>query len=154
MNPETWLHQLVHNITMYHLYILIRDIDEDRQPEYLKCYAKVIEPSVIEFLQFLDSYKIIEVTQFKDCDYKEGYKVLQRELKNLGEHIPPLINSYMNLSPSMKMFGTAINTEFGKVEESGILVHIPDIYPEKIERYIAPLVAWAQKIRVKWWRRK
>ena len=91
---------------------------------------------------------------FKDCDYKEGYKVLQRELKNLGEHIPPLINSYMNLSPSMKMFGTAINTEFGKVEESGILVHIPDIYPEKIERYIAPLVAWAQKIRVKWWRRK
>ena len=65
MNPETWLHQFVHNITMYHLYILIRDIEEDRQPEYLKCYAKIIEPSVIEFLQFLDSYKITEVTQIK-----------------------------------------------------------------------------------------
>ncbi len=90
---------------------------------------------------------------FKGLDYKEGYKVLQKELKSFGEHIPPLINSYMNLSPSMKMFGTAVNTEFGQVEESGILVHIPDIYPEKIERYISPLRAWAQKIRVKWWRK-
>ncbi len=89
---------------------------------------------------------------FKGLDYKESYKILQRELKSFGEHIPPLINSYMNLSPSMKMFGTAINEEFGQVEESGILVHIPDIYPEKIERYISPLRAWAQKIRVKWWR--
>ena len=91
---------------------------------------------------------------FNGLDYKEGYKTLQKELKNFGEHIPPLINSYMNLSPSMKMFGTAINTEFGQVEESGILVHIPDIYPEKIERYIGPLKAWAQKMRVKWWRKK
>ncbi len=89
---------------------------------------------------------------FKGLDYKESYKILQRELKSFGEHIPPLINSYMNLSPSMKMFGTAINEEFGQVEESGILVHIPDIYPEKIERYISPLRAWAQKIRVKWWK--
>ena len=46
---------------------------------------------------------------FVDKEYKEGYKVLQKEIKNHGEHIPPLINSYMNLSPSMKVFGTAIN---------------------------------------------
>ena len=90
---------------------------------------------------------------FKDLDYKEAYKVLQRELKNLGEHIPPLINSYMNLSPSMKMFGTAVNEGFGDVEESGIIINIGDIYPEKIERYITPLRSWAQKIRVKWWSR-
>ena len=30
---------------------------------------------------------------FKGLDYKEGYRVLQKELKNNGEHIPPLINS-------------------------------------------------------------
>ena len=91
------------------------------------------------------------VELFKDLDYKGAYKVLQRELKNLGEHVPPLINSYMNLSPSMRMFGTAVNEGFGDVEESGIMINIEDIYPEKIERYITPLKNWAQKMRVKWW---
>jgi len=85
-------------------------------------------------------------------DYKEGYKVLQKEIKNNGEHIPPLINSYMNLSPSMKVFGTAINHGFGGVEETGILVSIQDIYPEKIDRYITPLREWVHRIRVKWWK--
>ncbi|MBR4883208.1 MAG: GNAT family N-acetyltransferase [Bacteroidales bacterium] len=91
--------------------------------------------------------------EHNDLQYKDAYKVLQKQLKEHGEHIPPLINSYMNLSPTMKMFGTAINTEFGEVEESGILVHIPDIYPEKIERHISPLKAWLQKIHIRWWRR-
>lgn len=91
---------------------------------------------------------------FAGLEYKDAYKVLQKELKSLGEHIPPLINSYMNLSSTMKMFGTAVNVEFGEVEESGILVSINDIHPEKIERYITPLVTWAQKMRIKWWRKK
>lgn len=99
----------------------------------------------------IDNPYFIEL--FKDLDFKEGYKVLQKEIKNNGEHIPPLINSYMNLSPSMKVFGTAINHGFGGVEETGILVKIPDIYPEKIERYIMPLRRWAYRLRVKWWRR-
>lgn len=94
------------------------------------------------------------VELFKDLPYKEGYKVLQKEIKNNGEHIPPLINSYMNLSPSMKVFGTAINQGFGGVEETGILINISDIYQEKIERYIAPLKLWAHKMRTKWWRKK
>ena len=64
------------------------------------------------------------VELFKDLDYKEGYKILQRELKSRGEHIPPLINSYMNLSPTMKVFGTSINGGFGGVEETGILIKI------------------------------
>ena len=93
------------------------------------------------------------VELFKGLDYKEGYRVLQKEIKNNGEHIPPLINSYMNLSPSMKVFGTAINHGFGGVEETGILVSIPDIYPEKIERYITPIREWVHRIRLKWWRK-
>ena len=93
------------------------------------------------------------VELFKGLEFKEGYKVLRKEIKNNGEHIPPLINSYMNLSPSMKVFGTAINHGFGGVEETGILVNIPDIYPEKIERYITPLRSWAHRIRVKWWKK-
>jgi hypothetical protein len=68
--------------------------------------------------------------------YKEGHKVLNGYVREKGENIPPLINTYMNLSSSMKTFGTALNDEFGEVEETGILVTIADIYEEKKSRHI------------------
>ena len=73
---------------------------------------------------------------FKDLDYKEAFKVLNTNVRALGENIPPLVNIYMNLSPTMKTFGTALNKSFGEVEETGILVTIDDIYPAKKERHI------------------
>lgn len=88
---------------------------------------------------------------FSADNYKESYKALSKEVRNLGENIPPLINSYMNISPSMKVFGTAINKHFGGVEETGILVNISDIYPEKIERHISPLIQFAARLSPKWW---
>jgi hypothetical protein len=54
----------------------------------------------------------------------------------MGNNIPPLVNAYMSLSPTMKMFGTAINDEFGNVEESGILLTVDEIFPEKKQRHI------------------
>jgi len=68
--------------------------------------------------------------------YKENYKVLSQEVRNLKENVPPLINAYMNLSPTMKVFGTAINDEFGGVEETGIIITIEDIYQIKKERHL------------------
>ncbi len=91
---------------------------------------------------------------FENLDYKEGFKRLKKELENNGEHIPPLINSYMNLSPSMKIFESSINKGFGGVEETGLLINIADIYPDKIERHVAPMMEWAKKIKPKWWRKK
>ncbi|MEF9930967.1 MAG: GNAT family N-acyltransferase [Bacteroidales bacterium] len=119
--------------------------------KYFSDPNKLITP-VIPLECDVDNPYFIEL--FKDLPYKEGYKVLQKEIKNNGEHIPPLINSYMNLSPSMKVFGTAINEGFGGVEETGILINISDIYEEKIERYITPLKIWAHKVRIKWWKKK
>jgi len=57
-------------------------------------------------------------------------------VREKGEFIPPLVNIYMNLSATMKTFGTAVNPEFGNVEETGILVTISDIYIEKKERHM------------------
>ncbi|MDR2361945.1 MAG: GNAT family N-acetyltransferase [Prevotellaceae bacterium] len=88
---------------------------------------------------------------FTGSNYKEDYRILSKEVRGLGENIPPLINSYMNLSPSMRVFGTAINEGFGSVEETGILIKISDIYAEKIERYTAPLRRMAQRLKVRWW---
>ncbi|MBL4593104.1 MAG: GNAT family N-acetyltransferase [Flavobacteriales bacterium] len=71
-----------------------------------------------------------------DKNFDDGLKALNGFLKEHGERIPPLINTYMKLSPTMKTFGTAINSEFGGVEETGILVTTADIYPEKTERHL------------------
>ena len=73
---------------------------------------------------------------FVGGSYKEDYKILNQTVRECGYNIPPLVNAYMNLSPSMKMFGTAINDEFGDVEESGILITIDDIFDEKKQRHI------------------
>ena len=89
---------------------------------------------------------------FNTGSYKEDYKVLSSEIRAVGENIPPLINSYMNLSPSMRVFGTAVNDHFGGVEETGILVSIKDIYPEKTDRHIAPIRQWTHRLRSRWWR--
>ncbi len=74
--------------------------------------------------------------QLKGLDFKDGFKVLNSAVKENGEFIPPLVNIYMNLSPTMKTFGTAVNPEFGNVEETGILVTIADIYADKKERHM------------------
>ncbi|MCX6188110.1 MAG: GNAT family N-acetyltransferase [Bacteroidetes bacterium] len=73
---------------------------------------------------------------FSGMEFADAYKVLNQSVRNLGENIPPLMNIYMNLSSTMKVFGTAINPHFGGVEETGILVAIDDIYPHKKERHI------------------
>ncbi len=69
-------------------------------------------------------------------NYENDYKILSKKVRELGENIPPLINSYMNLSPTMKVFGTTNNKYFGNVEETAIMIKIGDIYNKKKERHI------------------
>jgi len=42
----------------------------------------------------------------------------------------------MNLTSTMKSFGTSANESFGEVEETAILVRISDIYSEKKDRHL------------------
>jgi hypothetical protein len=71
-------------------------------------------------------------------NYDDDYKTLVRKVRNLGENIPPLVNSYMNLSRTMKVFGTSLNSHFGNVFETGILLTISQLIPEKRDRYVFP----------------
>ena len=81
-----------------------------------------------------------DIEEFKEnlvgLDYKQGHKLLNNFVRDRGENIPPLINNYMSLSPTMRSFGTVLNQYFGEVEETMILVKIEDIYAEKKSRYI------------------
>jgi hypothetical protein len=73
---------------------------------------------------------------FNGGNYGADYKLLIQTLRELNEHIPPLVNAYMNLTSTMRTFGTAVNDSFGDVEETGILVTIGDIYDNKKERHL------------------
>jgi hypothetical protein len=73
---------------------------------------------------------------FTCADYNTDYKRLQQFVRSHSESIPPLVNAYMNLSSTMKFFGTAINANFGDVEESGIMIKISDIYGAKKDRHL------------------
>ncbi len=75
-------------------------------------------------------------TVFNGANYNEDYKILVQSVRQYGENVPPLINAYMNLSPSMKTFGTVNNEKFGNVLETGIIVTIDDIYGVKRDRHI------------------
>ena len=84
----------------------------------------------------------------KDEDFKSDYRNLKDAVRKLGTNIPPLVNSYMNSSPSMKMLGTAINDEFSDVEETGIMICFNEMYPEKRDRHTAALLGeWARRVR-------
>lgn len=69
-------------------------------------------------------------------NFKKDYRILNKEIRKMGYNIPPLVNAYMNLSPTMKLFGTAINYGFGEVEETGILIAVNEILEEKRMRHI------------------
>lgn len=68
--------------------------------------------------------------------FSEDFKILNKKVREFGVNIPPLINIYMGLTPTMKSFGTSANIDFGPVEETGIMITISDIYESKKERHI------------------
>jgi len=73
---------------------------------------------------------------FAGKTFRDDYLVLNREIRRMGYNIPPLVNAYMGLSPTMKLFGTAINYGFGDVEETGILIAVDEILEDKRKRHI------------------
>jgi len=72
---------------------------------------------------------------FKGRNYKEDYQTLVHSVREMGSSVPPLINAYMKLSPTMRTFGTAMTHGFGDVDETGIIIKLRDIYPDKRLRY-------------------
>ena len=74
--------------------------------------------------------------KFVNNNFAEDYLRLNQMVRNEGFNIPPLVHAYMCLSPTMRMFGTAVNDEFGNVEESGIMISVGEITKEKIGRHV------------------
>lgn len=121
-------------VTMYtHFDTLARDMILFFLTKYFPDNEKLIYPTKPLLLE--TSEKVLD-NIFSGCNYEEDYKTLIQKVRKLGENVPPLINAYMNLSSTMKSFGTAVNDHFGEVEETGILITVDDIFPIKKERHL------------------
>jgi hypothetical protein len=121
-------------VTMYqHFHNEARNLIQYFFKKYFRDRENLVYPKKpVEF-----GYDEMEMQSvFTGSDYKENYRILVQKVRQFGENIPPLINAYMNLSPSMKSFGTAVNETFGNVLETGIIVTIKDIYQVKYDRHI------------------
>lgn len=121
-------------VTMYqHFHSEARNLIQYFFKKYFRDKEKLVYPkNPVEF-----DYDENEMNAvFTGNDYKEDYRILVKSVRQFGENVPPLINAYMNLSPSMKTFGTAMNEKFGGVLETGIIVTIDDIYEVKYDRHI------------------
>jgi len=134
INPD--VKYLFGKVTMYPHY---NAVARDLLIYFMEYYFPDKEGLVTPFERLKVGYKT-DITEFigifDGLDYKAGYKVLNTKVRELGENIPPLINTYMNLSPTMRVFGTAMNDEFGEVEETGIMIKLDDVYPAKKERHM------------------
>jgi len=104
---------------------------------FMKKYFGDKEHLVVPFepLEITTDQKLLD-SILCGSNYRDDYKLLSQNVRARGETIPPLINAYMNLSPTMKVFGTAMNYGFGDVEETAIMITVNDMYDEKIERHI------------------
>ncbi len=121
-------------VTMYsHFHNEARNLIQYFFKKYFRDAENLVHPKVpVEF--DMDTVEMEKL--FNGNSYKEDYKILFQTVRQYGENVPPLINAYMNLSPSMKTFGTSRNIEFGEVLETGIIVTIEDIYSFKVDRHI------------------
>ena len=77
---------------------------------------------------------------FRMDSFKEDYRILKQEVRKFGLAIPPMVNAYMGLSPTMKIFGTAVNYDFGNVEETGLLIAIDEMQDSTRIRYIESFI--------------
>jgi hypothetical protein len=121
-------------VTMYtHFHTEARNLIQYFFMKYFRDQENLVYPKKpVDF--GIDMDKMAEI--FTGGDYKEDYKILSQSVRQYGENIPPLFNAYMNLSPSMKTFGTVINDTFGDVLETGIILTVSDLYEAKVGRHI------------------
>lgn len=66
---------------------------------------------------------------------RDNYRILQRKMRDMRRAVPPIISSYMRLSPTMQTFDAYRNDDLGGVVECGIMLTIADLYDDIKKRY-------------------
>ncbi len=81
-----------------------------------------------------DYNKLVKL--FNGRNYKEDYQILLHAVRSRGCTVPPLVNAYMNLSSTMRYFGTCPDHGLPGTNGIGILITLKDINADKRVRHI------------------
>lgn len=68
-------------------------------------------------------------------DFRSDFRALAATLLKRGQYLPPILKSYINLTTTLKYYGSALNDEFGNVVEMGLRLHMPDLNPDRWPLY-------------------
>ena len=82
----------------------------------------------------MDYNKLVKL--FNGRNYKEDYQILLHAVRSRGCTVPPLVNAYMNLSSTMRYFGTCPDHGLPGTNGIGILITLKDINADKRVRHI------------------
>ena len=96
-------------------------------------------------IRVTDNTRLMDLI-LNEADVKKDYRLLKDAVRKLGTNIPPLVNSYINISSSMKMLGSCINDELGDAIETGIMIGFDEMYAEKKERHMEAFIMNRLKI--------
>lgn len=138
MHNHPQIRWMIGKVTVYPEYnSMARELIYTYLHQYHQGQKGLFEPYHLQPLQKIE-------TPFEGTDPQENYHILQRAVREQGTVIPPMFSAYLNLTNELQYFGTAIEETFSNVYDSGIMVDLETVYPEKKERYIAPYVEWLQ----------
>ena len=96
-------------------------------------------------IRVTDNARLMDLI-LNEADVKKDYRLLKDAIRKLGTNIPPLVNSYINISSSMKMLGSCVNDELGDAIETGIMIGFDEMYAEKKERHMEAFIMNRLKI--------
>ena len=89
-------------VTMYtHFNIIARNHILFFLQKYFNDHEELVYPKADCHLAI--DFEGVEET-YNGIDFKEDYKILTKKVREFGENIPPLVNAYMGLSPTMRSF--------------------------------------------------
>lgn len=66
---------------------------------------------------------------------RDNYRILLGRMRKMRRAVPPMISSYMRLSPTMQTFDAYRNDDLGGVVECGIMLTLADLYEDVKKRY-------------------
>ena len=66
---------------------------------------------------------------------QDNYRILLSKMRQMDRRIPPIISSYLRLSPTLKLFDSYRNEDLGGVVESAIMLTISEFYDKVKGRY-------------------
>lgn len=76
-------------------------------------------------------------TKVTGTNLKNDYKIITDYIKSHNTGIPSLLSTYLRLAKRITTFGTTTNPNQKNTFETGILIAIKDIHPEKRSKYIS-----------------